>query len=48
MKVSIWFWQVLLLIGAALSARIVTEGLAPALVSTAMERVYALRVRRQR
>jgi hypothetical protein len=48
MKVSIWFWQLLLLIGATLSARIVTEGLAPALVATAMERVYARRLRRQR
>lgn len=48
MKVTIWFWQALLLIGAALSARIVTEGLAPALVATAVERVYARLGRRQR
>lgn len=48
MKVSFWFWQAILIMGAALSARIVAEGLAPALVATAIERVSARRVRRRR
>lgn len=48
MKVSIWFWQAILIIGAALSARIVAEGLVPALVATAAERVFMRRVRGRR
>jgi len=48
MKLWIWFWQTLLITSAVLSARIVIQGLAPALVATALERTDALRARRSR
>ena len=47
MKIWIWLWQTLLVTSAALSARIVIHGLAPALVATALERTDALRARRR-
>jgi hypothetical protein len=47
MKMWIWFWQTLLVTTAVLSARIVIQGLAPALVTTALERTDAFRVRRR-
>ncbi|HEX2384995.1 MAG TPA: hypothetical protein VHL99_00440 [Candidatus Binatia bacterium] len=46
MKLWIWFWQTLLVSTAVLSARIVIQGLAPALVATALEGTAALRARR--
>ena len=48
MKLPMWLWETILIVGAALSVRIMTEGLAPALVGTAVERVYARRARRRR
>ena len=48
MKIWMWFWQTLLVTSAALSARIVIQGLAPALVATALERTAALNARRSR
>ena len=48
MKIWIWLWQTLLVTSAALSARIVIQGLAPALVTTALERTAAFQARRRR
>ena len=47
MKLWIWFWQTLLVTSAVLTARFAIQGLAPALVATALERSAALKAQRR-